>query len=393
MKLSQQNAARQTLPAGKTDAIFFDDDIGGFGLRIRAGGRRSWIFQYTIGKQDRRMTFGRFPAMSAHQAREQASRLHAQVKLGADPAGAKSESQARSGETFKVCINQYLALRRGTVRISTFGEIERHLARNLAPLHGLHIAKLDRRGIALELTRLSAQIGPVQANRTRASLSKFLNWCAGQGLIDANPAAFTNKNPEKPRGRVLKDDELRLIWRALEDGDFGDIVKLLILTGCRREEIAQLRWSEVDLERGIISLPPDRTKNHRPHTVPLSGTARAIIEGRVSNGRPLVFGRGLGGFSGWTHSKRRLGELVKIPHWVIHDLRRSTATGMADLGIQPHVIEAALNHVSGAKAGVAGIYNHSTYEVEKRTALDRWAEHVGSLAENKPSNVTPMRIA
>jgi integrase len=364
------------LPAGKVDHIEFDDEIPGFGLRFREGGAR-WVFQYKIGTKHRRMTLGQYPALKVPEARKQAGELHAKVKLGLDPAGEKAENQARAGETFASCLDLYLEKRRQEekLRPTTLSEIERHLTRNLKPLHGLRIDKVDRRAIAAELSRLAVESGPVQANRTRSSLAKFLKWCAGEGFIDANPAMFTNKNPEHPRDRVLTVLELAAIWNALAAGDFGDILKLLMLTGQRRDEIADLRWEEVDLCCGLITLPPTRTKNHRRHTVPLSDAAITILEGPERN-RPLVFGRGQGGFSGWSQCKRRLDQRLTIPPWTIHDLRRSVSTGLGDLGTQPHVVEAVLNHISGTKAGVAGLYNKSAYEAEKESALASWAKHL-----------------
>jgi integrase len=283
------------------------------------------------------------------------------------------------------------------LRRSTYREIERHLVRNLKALHNLRIDKVDRRAIAIELARCTSASGPVQANRSRASLVKFLNWCAGEGFIDANPAAFTNKNPEKGRDRVLTDGELRKIWRALPDGDFGDIVKLLTLTGCRANEVARLCWSEIDFERGVIALPASRTKNHRAHFVPMGATVRAILEGRQQHdGRDFVFGRDRdqsSGFSGWSRCKIRLDDDVKIPSWVIHDIRRSVATGLGELGIQPHVVESCLNHQSGTKRGVAGVYNKSAYAAEVATALARWDQHLADVLANKKTNVSPLKRA
>jgi hypothetical protein len=216
MKFTVKSTEGLKLPPGKTDLVVFDDMLAGFGLRLRAGGSRSWVFQYQVGDRQRRMAIGKAPALSLDKAREIAAQLHAKVKLGGDPAGDKAESQARSGETFEACLKLYLERRRseGKIRPSTYGEIERHLARNLKGLHALRIDKVDRRAIAVELARLT-ESSAVQANRTRTSLVKFLSWCCGEGLIDSNPAMFTNTNVEHPRDRVLKDDELRKIWGAL----------------------------------------------------------------------------------------------------------------------------------------------------------------------------------
>ena len=176
---------------------------------------------------------------------------------------------------------------------------------------------------------------------------------------------------------------------------FGAIVRLLILTAQRREEIGGLRWSEITDE--AIELPATRTKNAQAHTIPLSGPARSIIEALPRrDGREFVFGRGEGGYSGWSRSKARLDERIaeinkRLPGWTLHDLRRTAVTMMAELGIQPHVIEAVINHISGHKGGVAGIYNKATYSQEKTTALARWAAHVMAIVEGRKSNVTTLR--
>jgi integrase len=381
---------------GKTaDVIVFDDDLPGFGLRIRDGGSKTWVYQYKLGTQHRRISLGKYPALPPAAARKTASKLHAQVRLGDDPAAAKAEKQAKAAETFGAVLKTYLARRRGQIRDSSLREVERHLQRNLAPLHSVPVDKLDRRTIAAQLARLTMEAGPIQANRTRASCAKFLNWCLAEGLTENNPAMHTNKNAEKSRDRVLSDKELKAIWKALPENDYGAIVRLLILTGQRAAEIAGLRWSEIDFDRNVIVLPGNRTKNHRSHIVPLSKPARAILEARLQhNGRDLVFGIGERGFSGWSKSKARLDDALAVaPPFVIHDIRRSAATHMAELGIQPHVIEAVLNHVSGSKSGVAGIYNRAAYETEKATALSRWAEHVAAIVEGRKNNVRPLRGA
>ena len=196
--------------------------------------------------------------------------------------------------------------------------------------------------------------------------------------------------------------ELRLIWKSLEDDHYGAIIKLLMLTGQRANEIAGLQWSE--MRDQAFLLPADRTKNKREHLVPLSGPALEIISAqprrRTAEDEPrdLIFGYAKGPFSGWSGCKETLDERMKkanggkeIPHWVAHDLRRSFATHSAEIGIQPHIIEAVLNHISGHRAGVAGIYNRATYEPEKRTALDRWAEHLMAVVAERDSNVTSIR--
>jgi integrase len=374
MRLTNTSVAAIAVPSGKSEIIVFDELIPGFGIRVRAGGSRRFIYQYKIGKQNRRLTLrGR----DAKQARDAALIEQAKLTLGQDPALARQDAQDAASDTFKRCVDRYLALPQGNRRDSTVKEIRRHLERNLAPLHRLHIKQVDRRRVAIELTRLTVECGPVQSNRTRASLSRFFNWCIGEGYVDINIALATNKNDERPRDRVLDDDELRAVWGALPDNDYGDIIKLLTLTGQRAKEISELRWSEIDLKNAIITLPKSRTKNNRKHSIPLAGMALAILKARKrEDGRDHVFGQGAGGFSGWSRCKERLDQVVKLAPWTVHDLRRSVATGMGALKVKPHIIEVVLNHISGFRNGVAGVYNLADYEDEKREALKAWDKHM-----------------
>jgi integrase len=391
MKLGRGTIATLHLPRDRSEITYFDSDIGGFGVRIRKSGARSWVFQYDFAGKTKRITLGKVSAIDPSKARAIAGELHAKVRLGQDPAAAKAESEARAAETFGAAVKPYLQWQRARVRPSTLRHLERHLLVNLTPLHSLAINKVDRRAIAAQLARMNGS--PVQANRTRSALTSFLNWAMREGLIDANPALATNKYPERPRERVLSNPELRALWLALPEGDFGDILKILILTGAREREISDLHWDEINFDKGVIELPAHRVKNRRKHTIPMSGAVRTIIAGRRQTG-DFVFGTtGTSGFSGWSRCKERLDEAIKIPAWTIHDLRRVCSTGMNEIGIEPHIVEAILGHVSGTRGGIAGRYNFALYESQKATALHRWAEHVAAIVEDHDSSVTPLRRA
>jgi len=241
-----------------------------------------------------------------------------------------------------------------------------------------------------------AKRGSSVANRARASLSAFYKWAIGAGLCDANPVTGSNKTAEPDaRDRVLSDAELAAVWLAASKRDYGHIIQLLILPACRREEIAGLRWSEIDLNARTITLSSDRTKNGKAHVVPLSNTALEILNTMSRRpGRDYVFGMRGEAFSAWSQSKAALDSALKVKTpWRVRDVRRIAATKMADpLGVQPHIIEAVTNHVSGHKAGVAGIYNRVTYEKEKREALDKWAAHLKVIvAQATGANVTALR--
>ena len=377
MRLTDSTVAALKVPRNKSEIIAFDDSLPGFGVRVRSGGSRRFIYQYKLNGTNRRVTF---KEANVKRARAAAQILAAKVTLGTDPALEKEAAHDAAGDTFRRCLDRYFARPQGKRRERTLQEIRRHLERNLAPLHRLHIKAIDRRRVADELVRLTLENGAVQSNRTRSSLSAFLNWCIGEGYIDVNVAAQTNKHEEVARNRVLSDAELRKVWHALpEQGDYRDLIRLLILTGQRLREIANLSWSEIDLDKATIALPPSRTKNHREHVVPLSAPALEILKGRARNERELVFGTGGHGFSGFSKAKRELDEKTKLKApWVVHDIRRSVATGLAKF-VQPHIVECVLGHVGGFKAGIASVYNLHAYEEEKRHALTLWCKRISEL--------------
>jgi integrase len=394
MKFTTQTVARLTPPPGSADALFWDDAIPGFGVRTRASGRRLWIFQYRVGSQQRRMTIGLLSAVSVGDARKVATQLYAKTKLGLDPAGDKIEHQARAAETFGAAVGLYLARQKTRLRPRSYAPVERHLVENARALHRLPLAKVNRRMIATLLTKVAATVSDASTNRVRTSLSSFFAWAIREGLIESNPTIGTERRDEVSRDRLLTDSEIATIWAALDDDAYGNIVRLLILLGLRRAEVGGLRWNEIDLDRGLISLPPERVKNGRPNVAAMSTPAMTILQAQPREGE-TVFGRGRNGFAAWGDGKARLDRNilaagVSMPPWVLHDFRRYLSTTMHErLGIQPHIVEAILGHV-GHQAGVAGRYNKSTYLAEKANALSRWAEHLKSIIEGGPPKVVPM---
>jgi integrase len=236
--------------------------------------------------------------------------------------------------------------------------------------------------VAQELAKIRTARGPIAADRSRAHLSKFFGWMIGEGLAEHNPVHGTNKTGSKARSRVLRDDELAAIWKALGDDDHGNICRLLILTGCRRDEIGSLSRSEINLDAKQIELPGSRTKNGLDHVIPLAPLALAIVQSRSPReGSEFVFGRGQGGgFSGWSNCKERLDTRLDLAPWVLHDFRRTLSTVMHErLGVAPHIVEATLNHISGARSGVAGTYNRSEYSTAKRAALVLYSDYIAAL--------------
>ena len=400
MKFTQATVARFKMPEGKREHIEFDDSMPGFGLRVRNGGmreHRTYILQYKIGPKQRRMTLGNVAKIDLNEAQRKARKIFGKIAEGKDPANEKAVARTEASHTFDVIASDFLRVQQANLKPRTFMETERFLLKHWKPLHRLALASISRATVAAQLRVIARDHGLVSADRARAALSAFFTWAMGEGLAEANPVIGTNKaaGEIKARDRVLTDNELATIWRGLPDNGYGRIVRLLVLTGCRRDEIGSLRWSEINRDSRLITLPGERTKNSRTHDVPLSKAALEIIDAiprRVN--RDFVFGEGKGGFSGWSKAKAALDAQLGLKPWRLHDLRRTASTRMADAGVQPHIIEAALNHVSGHKAGVAGVYNRSTYENEKRAALDALSNYVMvAVAKADGGNVQRLKRA
>jgi integrase len=348
----------KSLGQGET---IWDASVKGFGAR-RQLNAVSYVLKYRHQGKQRFVTLGRHGALTPDQARKKAKRLLGSVAGGNDPVAPKAESLG-------AIINEYLQVAAKTLRISTYRGKRHHLQDCWKPYHSRPLASLNRRDVAQGLSAIEAKYSPITAWHSRAALSALFNWAIRQGYeIAANPVAGTSRTTIKSRDRVLTKAELASIWRQCGDDNYGRIVRLLILTGQRRDEVGRMEWSELDLGRKLWTIPASRTKNHREHILPLTDAAIALLPERWGN---HVFGKG---FSDWSKSRARLSN-----GWRIHDIRRSVATGMAENGIQPHIIEAILNHQSGHRAGVAGIYNKAKYLEEMRTALDKWAAHVAKL--------------
>jgi len=261
-------------------------------------------------------------------------------------------------------------------------------------LHPSAIPDITRADVASCLNRIIRDSGRVTAHMARSALSSLYTWALQQGIVEQNPVVGTaDPGPAKSRERVLKDGELAAIWRACGDDDYGRIIRLLICLGMRRDEAGGLRHGEIDLDAGTITLPPERVKNGHAHVLPLPPLARSIIASIPQRtGRNHLFGtRSSGGHTGWDRSKKDLDERLagKVADWVVHDIRRSVATRMADLGVEPHIIEAAINHQSGHKAGVAGTYNRSRYEKQVRAALSIWCDHLQTIISGSGRKVLP----
>ena len=387
MKLTSKVIGSLSLPAGKTDVIFFDDTMRGFGLRLRAGAHgkvlRSWICQYRRAGGTRRVLLGKAEVLGIEQARLQAKKVLGAVAIGQDPQADRIDRRDKDRVSLRALIDEFLAAKQPRLRARSLVELRRYLTTGyFKPLHSMPLDTITRRDVAARVVAIARESGSPTAARARGALSNFFAWAMTMGLAEANPTIGSAKPAEnKPRDRVLSDDELVAIWKACE-GEYGKIIKLLVMTGCRRAEIGDMRWPEIDLDRAIVTIPASRSKNNREHTLPLMPAALDIIRSvpqRVS--RPQLFGERSHGFTRWVQDKRALDERSKVADWNVHDIRRTVATGLANLGTPPHVVEAILNHQSGSKRGVAGIYNRSPYEREVRAALATWHDQIRTIIE------------
>ena len=405
MQLDAKTVAALEL-GDKTDVIYFDDALPGFGYRLRLGAGRkvmkSWVCQYRRAGGSRRTLLGAGEVLSAEQARQAAKKVLAKVELGGDPQGDKASRRDKDKLKVKALIAEYLELKRTqvrqrtktTLRAKTLTETQRYLTGSyFRPLHALPLDGVTQKDVALCLRAITRNSGEATMALARGKLNAFFVWCMQEGLITANPVIGTRK-PEKAeaRDRILmnkvrvNDDyvydygPLAAVWRACKDDSYGRIIKLLVLTGCRRGEVGGMAWSEIDSEREVWTIPSARSKNHRKHELPIMPLMAAILADvpRMAT-RDQLFGSRGAGFSHWAVSKSLLDERSGVTGWTVHDIRRTVATGMANLGVQPHVVEAVLNHFSGHRAGVAGTYNRSGYEREVKTALAQWHDHVRSI--------------
>lgn len=385
-KLTQKIVAALDLPPGKSEEFTWDEDFGGgFGVRLRRGRHgkisRGWVYQYDHGPQTRRISLGAAAVVSYAAARQNAAKLQARVRLGEDPAAERHRARARAGETVAAALRTYLPQKRTTMRQLSYIEIERHLLKDLKALHALQLADVTTRDIATCLMPLTDAV----AINARRSLNTFFMWALRQALVAANPVIGVEQRKQRAREHVIDADGLKAIWHATETADdFSVIVRLLMLTAARRSEIGGLRWSEV--YDGRVILPAERTKGGHSHTIPITPPMRALLDARPRRpGRDLIFGRDDGRpFGNWGWAKIALDARIKaasfeMKAWRLHDLRRSAATGMGELGIEPHVIEAALGHVSEFRTPISRVYNLSRYEAPIRAALTAWAAHLDEI--------------
>jgi integrase len=373
-----------------------DNFLPGLYLVQQPSGAKGWAVRYRHQGVPRKLTLGSYPALGLKDARELGAKALRAVAEGRDPGREKIAARAAKADSIDRIVEDFLERHvRRSNRPRTAQETERLLRQHVLPRwRGRMVHDITRRDVLDALDRVVDGGAPIAANRVFAAVRKFFNWCVARDILAASPCAGVKPpTAERARDRVLSDDELRRVWAAADKfgGTFGPLVKLLALTGQRRDEVAGIRWDELDLDTRLWTLPPARTKNNQLHEVPLSKAALAVLQNvprTASSPFVLTTNGGASPASGYSKNKRRLDALLPadMPAWRLHDLRRTCASGLARLAINLPVIEKVLNHTSGSFAGIVGVYQKHSFADEKRAALEAWGNFVAALVEGKPAS-------
>ena len=358
-----------------------DAVLPGLYLIVQPTGVKSWAVRYRIGRHTRKLTLaGRYPVLSLAKAREAARSALESVSAGKDPAAAK-----RAGTPANDSLAAYITLYRekhvSTVRPGTAANINRELERMQDEWPGRSLRSISKKDVVAVIDKVIKR-GPSAGVTAWKVVKAFFAWCEAREDDFASPARSIRKPAkEKSRDRVLDDGELKLTWEAADiaSGAAGALIKLLTLTGARRNEMAELARDEITAD--AIVLPGSRTKNGLQHTIPITPMIRRVLDTLPStckfvlNGTDRPFG---------DHSGAKEKVAPAIPPWTLHDLRRSFASGLQRLGVAPHIVELALNHRAGTFSGVAGIYQRHRYTKEVRDAFELWSKHIEALVSFTP---------
>jgi integrase len=410
VKLTQRKIEALECPAGKKDALVFDDEQTGLGVRVTASGAKSYLAQYTFAGAKRRIPLGSCSAISLAAARDAVRAFLGDVAKGRDPAADRKEAAlqarrkaTRDALTLEALLGQWETLRLVERRERYAVEAVRAVRYAFAKHLSAPAADLDRASVVRVLDSMTKDGKAAIASRTAAYGRACYQWATKRGSLAANPFLNLPVAAVAKRERVLTDEELRAVWEATAGvGSFNAIVRMLMLTGQRREEVTGMTWEEVAPDLSTWTIPGDRAKNGVAHFVPLPPQAQAILRKapRIELDAPgkfdhptLVFPGQRGPFNGFSKAKETLDKNSGVKDWRLHDLRRTMATGLQRLGVRLEVTEAVLNHVAGSRAGIIGVYQRHTWSDEKRAALNAWGEHVAAITEGREvgGNVTAFR--
>lgn len=403
--------AVDTAAPGATTTFLWDQEVKGFGLKVTPSGGRTYVYKYRVGGRGakvQRCTIGAHGPWTPDQARKEAKRLAVLIDLGTDPA---AENKLKRREAIDLAFPAYAERFIETyLKAEWKGGFELAagiLRRDVVPaLKSKTIKNVSRADVSALMDKMAVR--PATRCNAFAVLRRMFRWAVNRGDLAASPIREMEAPPAPPsRDRVLNDLELASVWRgAVAAGyPFGHLVRMLILSGQRREEVAGLEWAELDRKKALWTLPAGRAKNGVVHDVPLPPAALTLLDDISACQRPkadptdwprkgFAFTKsGTQPVTGYSAAKKRLDRLIAegsgqkdgagaadelgmLPPWRFHDLRRTLATGLQRLGVRFEVTEAVLNHISGSRSGIAGVYQRHHWSDEKRAALDAWAAHV-----------------
>jgi len=401
--------------ASGTAAFLWDSELAGFGAKVTAGAC-SYVIQYRLGGRDsptRRLTLGKHGVLTPDEARRAAKEKLGDVARGADVAQTKKASREKlSGLTFAEAAQRFLDMNNdGQERYIRTKRARLLGSDDIKPIAGKPISLITRADVAAVIDAATIR-SPSAALVLHSHLRTVFAWALSRSLIEADPSSGVPA-PAKPkaRDRVLSDEEIKAFWQAASELNwpFSSVFKVLLLTGQRREEVAGMRWREVDLDAGEWTIAKERCKNGKAHTIDLHPEAVRLLDplgdaaaARRAGDEEFVFSTtGTTPVSGFSKVKARIDARMKeilggkFQPWHTHDLRRTAASGMAALGFQPHVIERVLNHVSGAQGGLVSVYQRHEYRPERKRAIMAWGDHVMQLVsgEKQSSKVVQLRRA
>ena len=423
-------ASRKAPKSGRLE--LWDTLLPAFALRITEKNARTFSIMYRspVDGRQRRLKIGDARVLSLGEAREAARDALRKVAHGIDPAEERRPSLVAGGGTVRAIATDYLERHvRKNTRPRSYQEIRRTFTADVFPAWGARpIGSIKRRDAGELIATIADRGAEVQANRTLSRIKTFFRWAVDEEVIPESPVArMRAPSRESARDRVLTDGEIRCFWRACADlgWPFAPLFRLLLLTAQRRDEVSGMTFAEIDPERRLWTIPREKAKNDRAHEVALSDQALAVfVEIKETRGRiaefkdsPLVFTtNGKSPVTGFSRAKEKLDAKMEklaraarslpeddaayrdalkipagqdlprlVPPFVLHDLRRTAATGMARLNIAPHVVDRVLNHSSGTIRGVAAVYNRFEYHDERRAALEAWGRYINNLLASRTS--------
>ena len=383
-KLLTDASVQRIKPPKQGSLEIFDLGYPGLALRIGHGGAKSFEMFYRVGGKLRRDTLGRWPETSLAKARESWRKTREAVAKGEEPR--RDRAKVSSLMLFERVVEEWL--KRDLAprnKESSLYLVTRMVEGDMLPAwRGRAINSITKQDVIALLDSIVDRGAPVKANRVYGALGRLFKWATGRDIVIKNPMIGLERpgGKEESRERVLDDDELVKVWRgAGKVPVFGDVVKLLILTGARKEEIGQLKWDEIKEDH--IALSNGRTKTGTGHIIPLSPMARKVLDAMPRIGDYVFTVNGVKPVAGWSVAKENLDKASGVSDWRIHDIRRTCATGLQKLGVTLQVVEAVLGHTSGSRGGIVGVYQRHTFADEKRAALTAWTGHLSALLEGR----------